>query len=407
MRAISPNLLAVEPTIEAVAAGLLLAQSPVTEWAQRAAGAPTGTRPVTGGTGRSQEYPEFDVVLDIPNLCVNRIFLKVDSVTAKLNLNARVANPVRIDAGADVLIGNVALTIQGVRAQALLLVQLDDQLQSSAGLYAAACQHTGGPQPPDGFPPDGRPINGPGCGTFTGQAQNTLDASLRNGAFTSKNVVRGGPCHLTRRRRGGKSRSRASPCPGPGAGRRKGPAGRCTRRPTGAARLPTLLYAVVPQVKPVFAGVCIYRWDINIRESTILGLVGAGGIGHYQHLPGWATVPIAEVIAAAGWSEAALAGACECSKIHRCCLRWREVVALGDVDHRGDLARTLLADGMAQDQFNLRCYRRGLHVGLHRCAAIYLYRDRKSALCRVLILAILGTCHWGVLAPPVCIRPST
>jgi phosphonate transport system permease protein len=48
---------------------------------------------------------------------------------------------------------------------------------------------------------------------------------------------------------------------------------------TGAARLPTLLYAVVPQVKPVFAGVCIFRWDINIRESTVLGLVGAGGIG--------------------------------------------------------------------------------------------------------------------------------
>ena len=93
---------------------------------QRAAGAPTGTRPVTGGTGRSQEYPEYDVVLDIPNLCVNRIFLKVDSVTAKLNLNARVANLVRVDAGADVLIGNVDLTIQGVRAQALLLVDLDD-----------------------------------------------------------------------------------------------------------------------------------------------------------------------------------------------------------------------------------------------------------------------------------------
>src|SRR5438477_9057202 len=94
---------------------------------QRAAGgAVPGTQQVTGGTGRSHEYPEYDVVLDIPNLCVNRIFLKVDSVTAKLNLNARVANLVRIDAGADVLIGTVDLTIQGVRAQALLLVDLDD-----------------------------------------------------------------------------------------------------------------------------------------------------------------------------------------------------------------------------------------------------------------------------------------
>lgn len=94
--------------------------------AQRAAGGVAGGAQVTGGTGRSHEYPEYDVVLDVPNLCVQRIFLKVDSVTAKLNLNARVANLVRVDAGADVLIGNVDLTIQGVRAQALLLVDLDD-----------------------------------------------------------------------------------------------------------------------------------------------------------------------------------------------------------------------------------------------------------------------------------------
>src|SRR2546430_16345237 len=91
-----------------------------------AAGGVAGGTQVTGGTARSHEFPEYDVVLDIPNLCVNRIFLKVDSVTAKLNLNARVANLVRIDAGADVLIGTVDLTIQGVRAQALLLVDLDD-----------------------------------------------------------------------------------------------------------------------------------------------------------------------------------------------------------------------------------------------------------------------------------------
>ena len=87
---------------------------------------PAGTAPITGGTSRSHEFPEYDVVLDIPNLCVNRIFLKVDSLTAKLNLDARVSNLVRVSAGADVLVGNVDLTIQGVRAQALLLVDLDD-----------------------------------------------------------------------------------------------------------------------------------------------------------------------------------------------------------------------------------------------------------------------------------------
>lgn len=81
---------------------------------------------VTGGTDRSHEYPEYDVVLDIPNVCVERIFLKVDSVTARLNLHAQVANLVTVNAGADVLIGNVDLTIQDVRARALLLVDLDD-----------------------------------------------------------------------------------------------------------------------------------------------------------------------------------------------------------------------------------------------------------------------------------------
>ncbi len=48
---------------------------------------------------------------------------------------------------------------------------------------------------------------------------------------------------------------------------------------TGARGPQVFLYGVVPQVRPVFAGVCIYRWDINVRESTVLGIVGAGGIG--------------------------------------------------------------------------------------------------------------------------------
>jgi phosphonate transport system permease protein len=48
---------------------------------------------------------------------------------------------------------------------------------------------------------------------------------------------------------------------------------------TGAGRAQTLAYGVVPQILPAFAGISVFRWDINIRESTILGLVGAGGIG--------------------------------------------------------------------------------------------------------------------------------
>lgn len=48
---------------------------------------------------------------------------------------------------------------------------------------------------------------------------------------------------------------------------------------TGASRLQVLWTGVLPQVLPVIYGTTVYRWDINIRESTILGFVGAGGIG--------------------------------------------------------------------------------------------------------------------------------
>lgn len=48
---------------------------------------------------------------------------------------------------------------------------------------------------------------------------------------------------------------------------------------TGASRWQVMDYAIVPQILPAFAGIAVFRWDINIRESTILGLVGAGGIG--------------------------------------------------------------------------------------------------------------------------------
>ena len=48
---------------------------------------------------------------------------------------------------------------------------------------------------------------------------------------------------------------------------------------TGATGGQQLSYGIVPQILPAFAGISVFRWDINIRESTVLGLVGAGGIG--------------------------------------------------------------------------------------------------------------------------------
>ena len=48
---------------------------------------------------------------------------------------------------------------------------------------------------------------------------------------------------------------------------------------TGATRLQVIVYAIVPQIIPPFLSFTIYRWDINVRMSTIIGFVGGGGIG--------------------------------------------------------------------------------------------------------------------------------
>jgi phosphonate transport system permease protein len=48
---------------------------------------------------------------------------------------------------------------------------------------------------------------------------------------------------------------------------------------TGANRIQTIVYAVIPQMISPFISFSIYRWDINVRMSTVIGLVGGGGIG--------------------------------------------------------------------------------------------------------------------------------
>ncbi len=53
---------------------------------------------------------------------------------------------------------------------------------------------------------------------------------------------------------------------------------------TGAGRLQALRFAVLPQVLPHFIGYILYRFELNVREGAILGLVGAGGIGFYISL---------------------------------------------------------------------------------------------------------------------------
>lgn len=47
----------------------------------------------------------------------------------------------------------------------------------------------------------------------------------------------------------------------------------------GATQMSQILYGYWPAVKPAFWSIMMLRWDINIRESSVLGLVGAGGLG--------------------------------------------------------------------------------------------------------------------------------
>jgi phosphonate transport system permease protein len=67
-------------------------------------------------------------------------------------------------------------------------------------------------------------------------------------------------------------------------------------RATGASRAQVTAYGIVPQVMPAFAGISVFRWDINIRESTVLGLVGAGGIG----------LPLNSAITTLAWTRVSL-----------------------------------------------------------------------------------------------------
>jgi phosphonate transport system permease protein len=67
-------------------------------------------------------------------------------------------------------------------------------------------------------------------------------------------------------------------------------------RATGASGAQVTAYGIVPQVLPAFAGISVFRWDINIRESTVLGLVGAGGIG----------LPLNAAITTLAWTRVSL-----------------------------------------------------------------------------------------------------
>lgn len=71
---------------------------------------------------------------------------------------------------------------------------------------------------------------------------------------------------------------------------------------TGANKLQVIWYAVVPQIVLPFLSFTIYRWDINVRMATVIGLVGGGGIGtmlmQYQGLGQWHEVGLIVIMIA-------------------------------------------------------------------------------------------------------------
>jgi phosphonate transport system permease protein len=50
-------------------------------------------------------------------------------------------------------------------------------------------------------------------------------------------------------------------------------------RATGAAPLQQIVWGVIPQVAPLWTSYALYRFESNARSATVLGLIGAGGIG--------------------------------------------------------------------------------------------------------------------------------
>ena len=50
-------------------------------------------------------------------------------------------------------------------------------------------------------------------------------------------------------------------------------------RATGATRLQEVVHGIIPQVMPLWSSFALYRFETNVRSATVLGIVGAGGIG--------------------------------------------------------------------------------------------------------------------------------
>lgn len=86
----------------------------------------TGQSPAVAYLSSVPADQQPDVVLDIPNLSVDEITLKVDNLQVHVALDAQLASLLKLTAGADASIDQVDLSIKGVKAQAALIARLDN-----------------------------------------------------------------------------------------------------------------------------------------------------------------------------------------------------------------------------------------------------------------------------------------
>ncbi len=110
-------------TLLALAASSLIA-SPAYAQTAKTTARPANSTQLAQQVSSGSDQP--DVLLDIPNLSVGELTIEVDKLTANISLDARLANLLKLTAGADVNIDKVKIGLKDVQATATLVVRLDN-----------------------------------------------------------------------------------------------------------------------------------------------------------------------------------------------------------------------------------------------------------------------------------------
>ena len=113
-----------------VAAGAACAQNP------GATPSPKSARAESPAQSRSAQTSPPDILVEVPKLNLDSLSLVIDSLDARLFLNARIANLVQVTAQADITIDSLALNLAGLDAEALVAVRLDNLTQILIQLLA-------------------------------------------------------------------------------------------------------------------------------------------------------------------------------------------------------------------------------------------------------------------------------